>query len=170
MEKPHGACRVKLKQWALQRGQRSRPGSDCLYSGSGHERATEKKKKSALWRQISGSWLLSTVSGWWWVCCDGVTLGSGGWLFRVPLPLASGSVSAWFCQRTGDWGGEAVREGGWEAGYARSSVHVRSTGDLGSWKGDICSTSCQANSATLIVPPTPFLQKLSACVAAGSPI
>lgn len=105
MEKPHGACRVKLKQWALQRGRRSRPGSDCLYSGSGHERATEKKKKSALWRQISGSWLPSTVSGWRWVCCDGVTLGSGGWLFRVPLPLASGSLSAWFCQRTGDLGG-----------------------------------------------------------------
>lgn len=49
--------------------------------------------------------------------------------------------------------------GGCETGFARSSVHVRSTGDLGSWKGDICSTSCQATSATLIVPPTPFLQK-----------
>lgn len=55
--------------------------------------------------------------------------------------------------------GGSVCGGGCETGFARSSVHVRSTGDLGSWEEDICSTSCQATSATLIVPPTPFSPK-----------
>lgn len=57
----------------------------------------------------------------------------------------------------GSGGLAAVCGGGCEASFARSSVHVRSIGDLGSWKSDICSTSCQATSATLIVsPPPPF--------------
>lgn len=55
-------------------------------------------------------------------------------------------------------------------GFARSSVHVRSPGDLGSWKGDICFTSCQTTNSKRIVPLTPFLQNLSAFAAAGSPI
>ncbi len=165
-EKPHGACRVKLKQWALERGQHSWPGFDCLDSGCGHQRERERKRRI---QQCRGR--LAAIG--WWADCRVVGLPwwrnygfPEGGLFAVPLPSALGSLSAWLCQRTGDWRGGA----GGLTGFARSSVHVRSTGDLGSWKGDICSTSCQATSALLIVPPTPFLQKLSACAAAGSPI
>lgn len=129
-----------------------------------------KRERKRRIRQCRGR--LAVVG--WWAKCVVAAVGLPSWrssrfpeggLFAVPLLSAFGSLSAWLCQSTGDWGGGCRL-----AGFARSSVHVRSTGDLGSWKGDICSTSCQATSATLIVPPTPFLQKLSVCAAAGSPI
>lgn len=71
---------------------------------------------------------------------------------------------------TGGWGGEGLQYVEEAVRQALPEAHVRSTGDLGSWKGDICFTSYKATSATLIVPPTPSLQKLSACAAAGSSI
>lgn len=93
-----------------------------------------------------------------WVCCDGVTLESqrGACLQRPsPQPLDH-------CQHESvtegwrlEWGGDAVRGGGSETSAARSSVHVRSTGDLGSWTGDICSTSGQATSAKRTNNPPP---------------
>lgn len=44
-EKPHGACRVKVKQRALESGQRSWPGSDCFDSGCGHVRERQRQRE-----------------------------------------------------------------------------------------------------------------------------
>lgn len=124
------------------------------------------KKNSAPQMKIRGSFEQSKGGGRGvgqeWECYNSVILVSRRMAcLQHPSPEL---LSAWFCQRTGDWRREtAVWRGRSETGFARSVVHVRSTGDAGSWKGDICSTSCQATSATLIVPLTPFLQKLSVC-------
>lgn len=80
-EKPHGARGVKVKQWALGRGQPTHSGFDCLDNGCSHERwndwETERKENSAAQSQINGSWLESLVGGCRRVCSGGLTRGSG---------------------------------------------------------------------------------------------
>lgn len=121
-----------------------------------------ERRNRALQKQIRGSLPHSAGGGrgvgQGWVCCDGVTLESqrGACLQRPsPQPLDHCQHESVTAGWRLEWGGDAVRGGGSETSAARSSVHVRSTGDLGSWTGHICSTSGQATSAKRTNNPPP---------------